>query len=71
MKIAELEERGCRNRDDVAIRLSGNSQEKAWFRAMGIRPWSLFVDRGWPRQGVTRGCRVSVCMSGGQGGHRE
>ena len=34
MKIAELEERGCRNRDDVAIRLSGNSQERAWFGAM-------------------------------------
>ena len=37
MKIAELEERGCRNRDDVAIRLSGNSQERAWFRAMGSK----------------------------------
>ena len=25
---------GCRNRDDVTIRLSGISQERAWFGAM-------------------------------------
>ena len=54
MKIAELEERGCRNHGDVSIRLSGNSHEKAWCRAMGMGPRFLFVDRGWPRQGVTR-----------------
>ena len=41
----ELEERGCGNRGDVAIRLSGNGQEEAWCRAMGIGLRFLVVGR--------------------------
>ena len=33
----ELEQRGCRNREDVAIRLSGNDRGKCMVQGHGLR----------------------------------